>query len=232
VEAIQLPTSSLSIMSCTIKTKKINLEVCETTLATQFGCITFHPSRYGCRANLTLTVRNKWTSGWDSNWFYYRVPSEQVADVWGKMNYPLGSTMTPLDYLADAPIECGPGDANVAAFIEASIIGGHGVMEDFLACGIWPLSKSCEFEVETKEMPLSKVMVPMSKVTPTIGRQESEAAFEERIMSTANLLVGNYNVVVHNAYIRFWHGWLNRVFELAGVLFQPHPESIPRAPMK
>jgi hypothetical protein len=33
---------------------------------------------------LTLVVRNKWTSGWASNWFYSKVPSEPVVDVRGK----------------------------------------------------------------------------------------------------------------------------------------------------
>jgi hypothetical protein len=82
--------------------KKIHLEGCKTTLATQLGYIIFHPNRYGGRAKLTLAVMNKWRSGWDSHWFYYRVPSEQVADVQGKGSCPLRSTMTLLDYLVDA----------------------------------------------------------------------------------------------------------------------------------
>jgi hypothetical protein len=68
---------------------KNHLEGCETTLAAQFGCITFHPSHYGGQAKLTLIVRNMWTSGWDSHWFYYRVPSEQLPNIWGKGSYPL-----------------------------------------------------------------------------------------------------------------------------------------------
>jgi hypothetical protein len=47
--------------------KNIHLEGCETTLIVQFGCITFHPSRYGGRARLTPAARNKWMSGWASN---------------------------------------------------------------------------------------------------------------------------------------------------------------------
>jgi hypothetical protein len=58
------------------KNKKIHLEGCETTFTVQFGCITFHPSRYRARAKLTLAVRNKWTGGWDSNWFYCKVACE------------------------------------------------------------------------------------------------------------------------------------------------------------
>jgi hypothetical protein len=115
-------------------------------------------------------MRNKWTSGWDGNWFYCKVPTEQLADVRGKGNYSLSSTMTQLNYLLDALFECDPEDRKVTAFIEvASIIGVRNTVEEFLACGMWPLSEKFGFEVETKETPLSKVMVSMSKVTPTIG---------------------------------------------------------------
>jgi hypothetical protein len=60
---------------------KIQLKGAESTLAPQFGCITFHPSRFGNRAKLTPAVRNKWMSRWDGNWFYCRVPLEQTTDV-------------------------------------------------------------------------------------------------------------------------------------------------------
>jgi hypothetical protein len=37
-------------------------------------------------------------------------------------------------------------------------------------------------------------------------------------MNAASLLVSNYNITKHNAYNGLWHGRLNRVFELAGIL--------------
>jgi hypothetical protein len=43
-------------------------------------------------------------------------------------------------------------------------------------------------------------------------------------MNTTNLLVGNYNIVEHNTYKGIRHGRLNRVLELASVLYQPHTE--------
>jgi hypothetical protein len=209
--------------------KKIHLEGYETTLAAQFGCITFHPNSYGGWVKLTLFVRNKWTSGWDSHWFYCRVPSGQLPDVQGKGSYPLRSTMAPLDYLNDASFECSPEDADVAAFIEAtSIIGGRDAMEEFLACGICPLSDSCGFEVETKETPLSRVVVSMLKVTLSIGVKETESVFETWVVNVANLLVGKYIIMEHNAYTGLRYGQLNRVFELAGVLCQPHVEPVLR----
>jgi hypothetical protein len=73
-------------------------------------------------------------------------------------------------------------------------------------------------------MPLTKVMVPMLKVTPTIGAQESEAAFDKRIVNAANLLVDNYNIIEHNAYKGHRHGQLNHVFELVSLLCRPRLE--------
>jgi hypothetical protein len=126
--------------------------------------------------------------------------------------------MAPLDYLNDALFECSPNDTDVAAFIDyMTIIDGHDVVEEFLACGIWLLSNSCGFEVETKETPLLRVIVPMPKVTLAIGAKEIESVFETWIVNAANLLVGKYNVVEHNDYTELWHGRLNHAFELAGV---------------
>jgi hypothetical protein len=70
--------------------------------------------------------------------------------------------MTPLNYLMEAPSDCSLEEANFTTFVEAtSIIGGHDTLEEFLACGLSPLSKKFGFEVEAKESPLSKVVVLM-----------------------------------------------------------------------
>jgi hypothetical protein len=75
---------------------------------------------------------------------------EQKADVRGKGSYPLSSTMTWLNYLTDTP-SCGPKDANFVPFIAVtSIVRGHDTVEEFLACGLWPLSEKFGFKVETK----------------------------------------------------------------------------------
>jgi hypothetical protein len=165
--------------------------------------------------------------GWDGNWFYCRVPLEQTTDVRGKGLYPLSYTMTPLNYVMEVTFDCGPVDIDVAAFTEAaSIIGGCDAVEEFLACGMWPLSENFGFKVETKETPLSKVVVLMPQVTPVIGVQELGLTLEVRISTAACLLVGNYNIAEHNAYKGLRHGRLNQVFELASMLCQPRLEPI------
>jgi hypothetical protein len=110
--------------------KKIHLEEFETTFAAQFGRIPFHPSWFGNCARFTPAMWNKWTSGWDSNWFYCKVPSEQRSDFRGQRTYPLSSEMTPLVYEMDVSSSCGPEDADFASFIKVtSLIGGRDAVE-------------------------------------------------------------------------------------------------------
>jgi hypothetical protein len=71
--------------------------------------------------------------------------------------------MTKMNYLLEVPSSCGSEDANIVAFIEVtSLIGCHDVVEQFLASSFWPLGQQFGFQVERKESPLSKVLVPMA----------------------------------------------------------------------
>jgi hypothetical protein len=80
--------------------------------------------------------------------------------------------MTRLDHLVEAPSECGPEDDNFADFVEVTtFIGGHDVVEEFLACGLWPLSEKFGFPVERRESLLSKSMVPVLQA-PLLVNQE------------------------------------------------------------
>jgi hypothetical protein len=108
--------------------------------------------------------------------------------------------MTLLDHLAKVP-SSSLEDVNFVAFVEAtSIIIDPDAVEEFLSCGLRPLGEKFGFRVETKESPMSKVMLLMPQVTATIEAQESGAAFEAHIVNATNLLVGNYNVAEHNTY--------------------------------
>jgi hypothetical protein len=70
------------------------------------------------------------------------VPSDQKANFRGTRTYLLSSKMTNLDYQTKVPSSYGPDDANFAAFIEVtSLISGRDVVEEFLACGLWPLGQ-------------------------------------------------------------------------------------------
>jgi hypothetical protein len=189
----------------------------------------FHPSRYGGQVKLTPIVKNKWSCGWANNWFYYRVLVHKT-EVQGKGVYLMHSEMNALDYLMEMPHNCATDDANAMAFKEVTeIIGGHNLVEEFLACGIWLLSDGWDFEVERTELPLLKVTALMPKVTAIIAEWETGVAFQARITSTANQLGGNYGSIEHRVCTsQLHHGHLSCVFYLAGVNYQSKPEPIAR----
>jgi hypothetical protein len=134
--------------------------------------------------------------------------------------------MNDLDYLTEAPHSCASDDVNAMAFEETTkIIGGHDAVEEYLACGIVPLSNNWSLKIERAEALLLKVIFPLSKVAVTIGEQERNATFEMRIVSIANHLVRNYGPAEHRACMdQLCHGCLNCVSELTSVKYLPRPE--------
>jgi hypothetical protein len=70
--------------------------------------------------------------------------------------------MNDLNYLIVSAHNCTEDDMNDRAFIlETTTIGGCDVVEEYLGCGVWPLSATWDLgEVEEAEAPLSKALVP------------------------------------------------------------------------
>jgi hypothetical protein len=127
--------------------------------------------------------------------------------------------MTHLIHETDVSSSCGPEDGDLKAFVEAtSLIGGRDAVEEFLASGLWPLGCRFRLSVETKESPLSKIIVLMPQIDTAIRERESSAKFAACIEKVAIELVGRYNLAKHKAYKGLCHGQVNCVFELAGFL--------------
>jgi hypothetical protein len=149
------------------------------------------------------------------------VPLEQTTNFLGKTIYPLSSKMMELNHLMEVPSSCSLEDDDFAAFVEStSLIEGHNVVEEFLACDLWLLGEQFGVRVAMKEPPLSKVMVLMPQITAAIRERESKAKFVPCVENAANRLVGKYNIMEHKSYQGLRHGRLNRIFELARILCQ------------
>jgi hypothetical protein len=69
-----------------------------------------------------------------------------------------------------------------------------------------------------KESLLSKVTLLMPQIDAAIRERESGDRFAARIEIAANELVGWHNIAEHKACQGLHHGWISRVFELAGFL--------------
>jgi hypothetical protein len=94
----------------------------------------------------------------------------------------LSSMMTRLNYLMEAPSDCGPEDANFSAFVEAtSIIRGRDAMEEFLAGGLWPLREKFGLKVEAKESPCQKLFCRCHKLPLLLGHKSMELLLRHRL---------------------------------------------------
>jgi hypothetical protein len=83
----------------------------------KFGCLNFHSKHYkDNRPKLSLTVKNKLSTGWTKAWFDYRVPIHWSSKG-GNNIYTLHSRMSALDFQVEPPLSCPDIDSNDAAFV-------------------------------------------------------------------------------------------------------------------
>jgi hypothetical protein len=123
--------------------------------------LNFHAKRDG-RPELSLTVKNKLSSGWMKAWFYCRVSFLRSFEG-GKSVYTLRSRMSALHYTMEPEVYCPDNDATDVAFVQAAaMIGGHDAVEGFLACKMYPLASSFGFrDVTIDTIAVSKVWTPL-----------------------------------------------------------------------
>jgi hypothetical protein len=91
--------------------------------------------------------------------------------------------MTELDFVTELPFECPDDDVGDVAFIKATrTIGGRNTMEEYMACGLLPLSVSFSLgEVANEETPMSKLAAPMLDFPIARLPEEMNDGFRARV---------------------------------------------------
>jgi hypothetical protein len=132
------------------------------------------------------------------------------------------------DFSTDPPFDCADDDSSDAAFVHAtSLIDGRGTVEQYLACGMFPLSASFGFgEIVEGETSVSKITLPLPEFPLTKVEGECDAHFLARVELSAENVVGSYGRTEHDACVLALPngGRLNWVFEKAGVAYGLYPE--------
>jgi hypothetical protein len=79
-------------------------------------------------------------------------------------------------------------------------IRGRDAVEEFVACGVWPLATSVSFEqVSVSVMSVSKLKLPLPKFVAARGDGEDDANFLARVEKEARVVVGSYTCPEHEA---------------------------------
>jgi hypothetical protein len=143
----------------------------------------------------------------------------------GKGIYALCSYMTGLDFSMEPPFECPDDDTNDVAFVKATLlIGSRDAIEEYMACGFFPLSASFTLgEDANGQTPVSKLTLPLPEFPVARLPREMADGFQMRVELAAVNVVGRYTRGEHDACIAVVlnDGHLNRVFEQGGVPYGP-----------
>jgi hypothetical protein len=123
--------------------------------------------------------------------------------------------MAPLDFSTECSFECVDDNAGDLAFVHAtSLIGSRDMIEEYLACGLFPASIGFS-EITDGETLASKVTLPLPEFPLTKFRGESDDHFRVRVELDVENVVGTYSRPEHDACVLALlnGGRLNRVFK-------------------
>jgi hypothetical protein len=130
-----------------------------------------------------------------------------------------------VDFRTKIPFNCADDDSRDTTFIPATkFIGARDTVDEFLACGVYPLSASVGFnKVVVGVTPVTKFKMPMPEFLAARKDDEDDVKFLVGIELDAKGIVGSYTRSEHDTCITSLRngGRLNRMFELMGVAYSP-----------
>jgi hypothetical protein len=142
----------------------------------------------------------------------------------GKTVHALRSHRSALNFHTKPSVQDFVEDLSDDAFVWAcKNIRGRGAVEEFVSCGIWPLSVGLDFEhVKVGLIPASQLKVPLPNF-PLSHEGEHDVQLLARVKQEARNIVGSYTHTEHEACIASLpnNGRLNCVLEVAGVAYGP-----------
>jgi hypothetical protein len=191
----------------------------------QFGVVNFHGKRGG-EVGIVPATKDKWSTGWTKVWFYCKVPLHPCP-CGGKIVHTLRSHMSALNFCTKPISSDTTQDLNDDAFVWASQnIGGRDAVEEFLSCGVWPLSIGVDFEhVKVHFTQVSWLKIPLPNFPLRRKGEKDDVRFLPRVEQEAKNIVGGYTCVEHEACLASIpnNDRLNCVLKLAGVSYGPRP---------
>jgi hypothetical protein len=133
--------------------------------------------------------------------------------------------MTGLNFAMKASFKCLDDNAGDVAFVRATCtIGSRDAVEEYMACGLFPLSASFGLvKIVEGEMLVSKLVVPMLLFPIARLPEETNDGFMASVELAAANVIGRYAHEEHDVCIVAVpnEGQVNRVFEQVSVPYRP-----------
>jgi hypothetical protein len=145
-------------------------------------------------------MKNKWSTEWTKAWFYCKVPLHPCPRG-GKTVHALCSHIGALNFHMKPISSDTTQDLIDDGFVWVSQnIGGRDVVEEFLSCGIWPLSTDVDFEhVKVDFTLVSWLKMSLPKFPPRREGEEDDVRLLARVEQEARNIVGCYTRTEHEA---------------------------------
>jgi hypothetical protein len=133
--------------------------------------------------------------------------------------------MAELSFVSDPLFDYPDGNASNATFVKAThTVGGRDAMEEYVACGLFPLSASFKLgEVVDEETPTSKLSAALMDFPIVRLSGEINDCFWARVELANMDVVGQYTRGEHKACVKAVpnQGRVNQVFKHGGVPYGP-----------
>jgi hypothetical protein len=170
-------------------------------------------------------MKNKRSVGWTKAWFYFKFPLD-MRPRGAKTAHAHRSHMSALNFRMKPSVQ----DLSDDSFIWAcKNIGGRDAVEEFISCGVWPLSAGVSFEhVKVGLTPASQLKVPLPHFSLLHEDGEDDPQLLVRVKQEARNIVGSYTHAEHEACITSLlnNDHLNHVLDVVGVSHEPCPVPI------
>jgi hypothetical protein len=119
----------------------------------------------------------------------------------------LRSHMCGLDFQTEPLFDCADDNSGDVALIRTTkFIGGRDDVEEFVACGTYPLAASIGFDGVTDGVtPISRLKLPLSKFVAVRKDDEDDVQFLARVELDIKGVMGSYTCPEHDACIASLH---------------------------
>jgi hypothetical protein len=148
-----------------------------------------------CKTNLT--------DDWNSYWFYLKVNMSEVPGYEGPA-YPLSSPIAPLTAVNTAEFNhraVGIRNCESAFHLASTILGGHDIVEEFVAARVWSISSGwAPTEIVYFNVNWATQEVPFPKFGIKLREGQSADAFMIEVEKKVNLMIGEYTMNEYKAY--------------------------------
>jgi uncharacterized protein YktA (UPF0223 family) len=173
-----------------------------------YACCTFNTHRQNSQKGLTRIplmpyCKTNFSEEWSSYWFYVKVDMSKIPGYTG-LAYPLYSPIEAVTATCIAPYNhqaVGFRNCENAFFLASMILGGHDVVEEFVAAETWPISHGwAPAEIVTFNVNWATQEVPFPRFGLQLKEGQTAEEFMDEIEKKVDAMIGESTMNEYKAY--------------------------------